>query len=131
MLAELRIIGNVGRVDQMRYLDSGLAVFSFTVAASRTGKNKEKETTWFRVSVFDKQAETCNQYLTVGRQVYVEGRLAPDAATGGPKTYQKKDGTVGANYDVVANRVLFLGAKPEDSVSIGKQEKVDTDDVPF
>src|SRR3972149_11971043 len=81
------IVGNLGKDPEMRYTPSGQAVTSFSVATSRqyTGQNgqKVKETIWFRVSAWGKQAETCNQYLRKGSKVLVEGRLTPDPGSGG------------------------------------------------
>ena len=85
----LIVVGNLGRDPEMRYTPSGQAVTSFSVATSRqyTSSNGQlvKETVWFRVSAWGKQAETCNQYLKKGSKVLVEGRLSPDQATGGAK----------------------------------------------
>jgi single-strand DNA-binding protein len=111
------IIGNLGKDPEMRYTPSGQAVTSFNVATSRkyTANNGQvvKETVWFRVSAWGKQAETCNQYLKKGSKVMVEGRLVPDPVSGGPKTYTKKDGTTGASFDVSATTVHFLSSRTE------------------
>ena len=136
----LIIVGNLGKDPEMRYTPSGQAVTSFNVASSRqyTGSNGQtvKETAWFRISAWGKQAETCNQYLKKGSKVLVEGRLVPDLATGGPKTYTKKDGTAGASYDVYANTIRFLssraegeapGAVSEDAAAPAASE----DEIPF
>jgi single-strand DNA-binding protein len=101
----------------MRYTPNGTAVTQLSVATSRkwtdaSGQLKE-ETAWFRVSVFGKQAETCNQYLAKGRKVLVEGDLIVDERTGGPRVYQRKDGTYGASFEVRANTVRFLSPKGE------------------
>ena len=73
------VIGNLGRDPEMRYTPNGQSVTSFSVASNRkyttaTGERRE-ETEWFNVSAWGKLGETCNQYLTKGSQVYVEGRL--------------------------------------------------------
>jgi single-strand DNA-binding protein len=119
----LIIVGNLGRDPEMRYTPNGQAVTSFSVATSRqyTSSNGQlvKETVWFRVSAWGKQAETCNQYLKKGSKVLVEGRLSPDQATGGPKTFMRKDGTAGASYDVTANMVRFLTSRTESESSAG------------
>jgi len=101
----------------MRYTPNGTAVTTFPVATSRrwtdaSGTLKE-ETAWFRVSVFGKQAETCNQYLAKGRKVLVEGELAVDEKTGGPRVYTRKDGTAGASFEVRGSTVRFLTSKSE------------------
>jgi single-strand DNA-binding protein len=72
-----------------------------------------KETIWFRVSVWGKQAETCSQYLRKGRSVLIEGRLVPDPKTGGPRIWQGQNGP-GASYEVSANTVRFLGRSEEE-----------------
>lgn len=115
MYQKLTIVGNTGRDPEMRYLANGTAVTSLSVASNRkwndkaTGEQKE-ETTWFRVSVFGAQAETVNQYVRKGRQVLVEGRLNPDATTGGPRLFTRQDGSVGTSYEVIADTVRFLGS---------------------
>jgi single-strand DNA-binding protein len=73
-----------------------------------SGEQKE-EVTWFRVSVWGKQAEAANQYLEQGRQVLVEGRIQPDPDTGGPRLWTRQDGTIGASFEIRAFRVVFLG----------------------
>ncbi len=119
MYQRLVLVGNLGRDPEMRYTPNGTAVTQLSVATSRkwtdaSGQLKE-ETAWFRVSVFGKQAETCNQYLAKGRKVLVEGDLVVDEKTGGPRVYQRKDGTYGASFEVRANTVRFLSPKGEGS----------------
>ncbi|MCI0519757.1 MAG: single-stranded DNA-binding protein [Chloroflexi bacterium] len=108
------IAGNLGKDPEMRYTPSGQAVTNFNVATSRqyTGSdgNLVKETIWFRISAWGKQAETCNTYLKKGSKVLVEGRLVPDAATGGPRIWTRQDGTSGASFEVSANTVRFLSS---------------------
>ena len=123
MYQNITIIGNLGRDPEMRFSPSGDPVTTFSVAVSRKLKDAE-ETTWFRVSVWDKQAEACNQYLRKGSKVFVTGRLVPDKATGGPRVYQRDDGTWGASFEIMASEVKFLDSKPE-------QARQDDDFVPF
>jgi single-strand DNA-binding protein len=123
MYHTLIIVGNLGKDPEMRYLASGQAVTTFSVATSRqyTGSDGQmvKETVWFRITVWGKQAETCNQYLKKGRQVLVEGRLSPDQATGGPRVWSRQDGTAAASYEVTANTVRFLGRAGDEGSSQG------------
>lgn len=111
------IAGNLGKDPEMRYTPSGQAVTSFSVATSRkyTASNGEQvnETIWFRVSAWGKTAETCNQYLKKGSKVLVEGRLTPDKNTGGPRIWQKQDGTSGASFEVTAATVRFLSSRSD------------------
>ena len=116
MYSKIIIIGNLGSNPEMRFTPNGDPVTTFSVATSRKYGEKD-ETTWFRVSVWGKQAESCNQYLHKGSKVLVEGRLKAE-----PPVFQKKDGTWASSYEVTAENVRFLS---------GKDEPVVTDDVPF
>ena len=112
MYHKLTIVGNLGKDPEMKYTTDGKAVTTFSVAAS----NRKDETVWYRVTTWDKQAETCNQYLHKGSKVLVEGALKADAQ-GNPRVYQKKDGTWAASFDVAAENVRFLSSRgePEDA----------------
>lgn len=113
MYQKLIIAGHLGKDPEMRYASNGDAVTNLSVATNRKYTDKSgqlvKETTWFRVSVWGKQAETCNQYLKKGGAVLVEGRLNADKETGGPRLYTKSDGTSGASFEITATDVKFLG----------------------
>jgi single-strand DNA-binding protein len=111
MYAKIIIIGNLGSNPEQRFTPSGDPVTSFSVATSRKYGEKD-ETTWFRVSVWGKQAESCSKYLSKGSKVLVEGRLRPDAS-GNPTTFQRKDGTTGASFEVTAENVRFLDGKAD------------------
>jgi single-strand DNA-binding protein len=112
MYQHLTIIGNLGRDPEMRYTPSGTPVTQLNIATNRVYKDangqQQKETCWFRVSVFGKTAENCAQYLQKGRMVLVEGSLRPDPKTGGPRIWDKQDGTKGASFEVFANVVKFM-----------------------
>ena len=111
MYQKLLLIGNLGYTPDTRFTAKGDSVTSFSVATSlRYGETDE--TTWFRVSVWGKQAESCNQYLHKGSKVLVEGRLRPDE-NGNPKAFQRKDGTTGASFEVTAENVRFLDGKAD------------------
>ena len=140
MFHTLIIVGNVGRDPEMRYTPSGQAVTSFSVASNRkyTSSNGEQvnETIWFRVSAWGKQAEVCNQFLKKGSRVLIEGRLTPDRTTGGPRLWQKQDGTSAASFEVTAQTVRFLTTRAEsESATAGDSGDMATapaeDDIPF
>ncbi len=141
MYHTLIIVGNVGKDPEMRYTPSGQAVTSFSVATNRqyTASNGEqvKETIWFRVSAWGKQAEVCNQYLRKGAKVLIEGRLTPDKNTGGPRIWSKQDGTAGASFEVTASTVRFLSSRGEGESGpvaggdMGMAEMPPEDDIPF
>jgi len=114
MYQKLTIIGNLGRAPEMRYTPSGQAVTNLSVATTRkwtsnSGEKKE-QTTWFRVAVWGKQAETCQQYLAKGRQVLVEGNLVVDEETGGPRVWVDQNGKARASFEINAHEVKFLGS---------------------
>jgi len=131
------IVGNLGRDPEMRYTPSGQAVTNFSVAANRqyTGSDgvPVKETIWFRVSTWGKTAEVCNQYLKKGQKVLIEGRLVPDAATGGPRIWNRQDGTPAAQFEVSANTVRFLSVRGEEEGELpaGEPSLGGEEDIPF
>ena len=97
------LIGRLTRDPELRYSSGNqMAIAKFTVAIDRPQRaGREKETDFPRVTVFGKQAENCEKFLTKGRLVAVQGRLQ----TG---SYQDKDGKTVYTTDVVADRVEFL-----------------------
>ena len=105
------IVGYCGSNPEQRFTPNGDPVTTFSVATSRKYGEKD-ETTWFRVSVWGKQAESCSKYLSKGSKVLVEGRLRPDAS-GNPTTFQRKDGTWSASFEVTAENVRFLDGKAD------------------
>ena len=141
MYQQLTIVGYLGNDPVMRFTPSGQAVTSFSIATSRSYTNnagqKVDETTWFRVSVWGAQAESCNQYLSKGRPVLVVGRLRPDPQSGGPRVFTRKDGTTGASYEVNAINVRFLPGGRGDAAGDYTQDMGDIeggaedDDIPF
>ena len=134
MYQKMIIIGNLGSDPEMRYMADGTAVTNFSVATNRRFKRGEKtvdETTWFRVSVWGRQAETANQYLSRGRKVMIEGRLRPDPETGSPRTYQRNDGSFGASFELTADNVQFLGGRDEPAEAQPATQAVAVDDIPF
>ena len=132
------IVGNLGRDPEMRFLPSGQPVTSFSMASSRSYTNsqgeKVDETLWFRVSVFGKMAETCNQYLHKGSKVLVEGRLQADK-NGSPRIWTRQDGTPGVSFEVTAQTVRFLSTRGESAGDAGSGGEMggseDTGDIPF
>jgi single-strand DNA-binding protein len=134
------LVGNLGRDPEMRYTPSGQAVTNFSVAVNDNYTNssgeKVERTIWVRVSTWGKQAENCNQYLKKGRKVLVEGRLVPDPSTGGPRVWNRQDGTPSASFEVSASIVRFLSSRGEDdsgNVPPGEATGLpeDTGDIPF
>ena len=128
------IVGNLGRDPEMRYAPNGNAVTSLSVASNRqytdSSGQKVKETTWFRVSVWGKQAENVNTYLQKGSSVLVEGELRPDKETGNPRTFTRADGSIGTSYEVNARTVRFLSTKGS-SVDSSSDSGGTDEEIPF
>jgi len=104
-LNRVEIIGNCGKEPEMRFTPSGKSITSFSVAVN--SKFGESETTeWFNIVAWNKLAETCNQYLQKGQQVFVEGRLQT-------RSWEGQDGEKKYRTEVIANRVLFLGQRKQ------------------
>jgi single-strand DNA-binding protein len=134
MYHKILIVGNLGKDPEMRYTPSGQAVTSFSVAANRqytaSDGQQVKETIWFRVSAWGRQAEACNQYLQRGSRVLVEGRLSADPATGAPRIWTRQDGSPGASFEVTAATVRFLSSKAEEDAFAPDESAVE-EDIPF
>jgi single-strand DNA-binding protein len=134
MFHTLILIGNLGKEPEMRFTNSGQPITTLSVATNRryNGANGQpvNETTWFRVSVWGKQAESCNQYLHKGSRVVVEGRLTPDAETGGPHIWET-NGKVGASYEVTASTVRFLTGREEHDDNEPVLNSGGDSDIPF
>ncbi len=117
MYQKLFLIGNLGRDPELKYSANGIPLANFPIATNHKWTDPEgklqEETVWFRISVYGKQAEVCSEYLTKGQKVLVEGALVGDE-NGGPRVYERKDGTHGASFDVRATTVRFLSAKAKD-----------------
>jgi single-strand DNA-binding protein len=142
MYQKIIVVGNLGGDPEMRYMPDGTAVTNFSLATNRRWNDRQTgqpvdETTWFRVSVWGRRAEVANQYLQKGSRVLVEGRLRPDPASGGPRTYTRQDGTVGASFEINADNFSFVGTRDDvssmddgDSFSGGAPVE-EEDDIPF
>ena len=113
------IVGYLGRDPEIRYTADGTPVCSFTVATTEKKKDKSGElqdsTTWFRVTTWRRQAELANQYLSKGKQVYLEGKLSL-------QEFQDKDGNNRTSLEVTASEVHFLGSRGDEVGSSSNRE---------
>lgn len=132
-LNKVMIIGRLGKEPEMRYTANGNAVTTFTVASGRQRKTAEgdvrEETEWFRVVTWSKLAEICNQYLSKGSRVYIEGRLQT-------RSWEGQDGQKRWSTEVVANDMIILDnrAKDVDRAPVEEDEfsfDAGPDDIPF
>lgn len=139
MFHKVLLVGNLGRDPEMRYTPSGTPVTNLSVATNEawtdSAGQRQERTIWWRVSVFGKQAEACNEYLKKGRQVLVEGRINADPKTGGPRIYQRQDGTAGASFEVTAMNVRFLGSRTDSGAAAadyeGGEPPAEESEIPF
>ena len=120
------LMGNCGRDPEARYLPSGSAVATVTLATSTRRKDKAtgemvKETQWHRLNFFDRLAEICGEYVKKGSQIYVEGRLRYGK-------YTDKDGIERNTVDIMVSEMQLLGSRqgtgtPEGCTSTGSYTK--------
>jgi single-strand DNA-binding protein len=140
VLNKCMVIGNLGADPEMRYTANGSAVTTFRVAVNeswtdRDGQRQE-HTEWFRIVTWNRLAETCAQYLTKGRQVYVEGRLRT-------RQWEDQQGQTRYMTELIADNVRFLGGgqggqgsggaafAPGMAVGPDSEGDIDPDDLPF
>jgi len=135
------LIGRLGADPEVRYTPSGVAVANFNIATSEewkdkdTGEKKER-TEWHRIVVWSKLGELCGEYLSKGRQVYIEGRLQT-------RSWDDRDGNKRYTTEIIATDVQFLGgrdAAPESKGAGGASasdlasspiQAPEDDDIPF
>lgn len=132
------LIGNLGADPEIKYLSNGTTVANFRIATSenrvnRASGEKTTITEWHRIVAFGRLAEICGEYLSKGKQVYVEGRLRT-------RSWEDKDGNRRSTTEIVATQMQMLGAPggaptvpPEVEKESFDQEFVPgpDDDVPF
>ncbi len=101
------LVGNLGRDAELRYTPGGAAVATLSLATTETWNDKEgqrqEKTEWHRVVLWGKQAETLNQYLQKGKQIYVEGRLQT-------RQWDDKDGNKRYTTEIRGDRIVLLSS---------------------
>ena len=102
------LVGNLGRDPEMRHTQSGQAVANFTLATNRRWRDKDgqqqEQTEWHRIVAWGRLAEICTEYLTKGKQVYVEGRLQT-------RDWEDRDGNKRYTTEIVALDMQMLGRR--------------------
>jgi single-strand DNA-binding protein len=113
------IVGNLGRDPELRYTPQGNAVCNFSMATNEKRRDKAGElqdiTTWFRVTLWGRQAENASKYLQKGSAVYIEGRLRVDEWT-------DRDGNARQTLDVNATDMQFLGGGRSDDYGPSQED---------
>ncbi|NRF71382.1 single-stranded DNA-binding protein [Aquincola sp. S2] len=131
-LNKVMLIGNLGRDPEVRYTPNGSTVCNFSIATTRAWKNKEsgerqEETEWHRIVLFDRLAEVAGEYLKKGRSVYIEGRLRT-------RKWTDKDGVERFTTEIYGEQLQMLGSRPDadGSIPAGDASELDPmDDIPF
>src|ERR1044072_5150570 len=134
------VVGYLGRDPRLRYTPDGTPVCNFTIATTKRKKDKSGEfqdhTTWFRVNLWRRQAEVASQYLSKGKQVYVEGRLSQSE-------YQDRDGNTRTSLEISATDIQFIGPRGEENAAPREERAskasaqpepagpITDDDIPF
>src|SRR6478735_3392120 len=143
------LVGNLGRDAEVRYTPGGAAVARFSIATTEVwndkGGQRQERTEWHNVDLWGKQAESLNEYLVKGKQVYVEGRLQTDE-------YTDKEGQKRKTTRVRCDKVVLLGSgagrgggmsrssgeenmgmssHPPASAQDGPEQALTDDDIPF
>jgi single-strand DNA-binding protein len=126
-LNKVMIIGRLGRDPEMRYTPSGRPVTTFSVATSRSWNTSDgerrQETEWFNVVAWGNLAEICNQYLTKGKQVFIEGRLQT-------RSWEDSEGNRNSSVEINANEMIMLGDRKSANRPSGEEESQE-DEFPF
>jgi len=135
------LVGNLGRDPELRYTAQGTPVCSFSMATNERRKDRNGEmqdhTTWFRITLWNRMAETASQYLQKGKQVYIEGRLRVEE-------YIDRDGKPRHSLEVFATDMHFIGSRGDDaqpyeraasagasSAPADSQADLSDEDIPF
>jgi len=126
MLNQIVLIGRLVRDPELRYTPNGVPVAQFALAVDRpfTNAQGQRETDFFDIVVWRKQAELVSTHLQKGRLVAVQGLLQT-------RSYETPEGQRRKVYEIVADRVTFLDRKPSTSDSMGEEVEVSEDDIPF
>ena len=103
------VLGNLGRDPEVKYAPSGTAICNLSVATARSWKNKttgerEEETEWHRVVLYDRLAEVAGEYAKKGKPIYIEGRLKT-------RKWTDKDGVERYTTEIVAESLQLLGGR--------------------
>lgn len=120
MVNRVILIGRLGRDPELRHTQNGQAVANFTIATSERWKDKDGErqekTEWHMIVAWGKLAEICSEYLSKGRQVFVEGRIQS-------REWEDKEGEKRRTTEIVAQTVQMLGSRSESGSDEGRNER--------
>ncbi len=132
------LVGNLGKDPEVKHLDSGTTVASFSLATTETYKDKEgkraQQTEWHNIVVWRKLAEVAEKYLTKGSKIYLEGKIRT-------RSWEDKEGNKRYTTEIIADNFTMLDGKKDDvtldtsvsdmPASNGNIQDAPTDDLPF
>lgn len=122
MFNRVILVGNLTRDPEMRYTPNGVAICHFGMATNR--KYGDKEEVFFgEITVWNKQAESCEKYLKKGSKVIVDGRLVTES-------WQTEDGSKKSKTRITADNVRFMDSKPKEEHR-GSDTTADEGEMPF
>lgn len=123
------LVGNLGADPEVKFLGSGTQVANFRMATTENRVNRSGEkvamTEWHRVVAFGRLAEICGQYLSKGKQVYIEGRIRT-------RTWEDKDGNRRYTTEIIASQMQMLGSPgaPVEGAVSEREMDIDHDVAP-
>ena len=125
------LIGRLARTPEIRYTQNGTAVANFTIATSdewvdKTTNEKKERVEWHRIVAWNKLGEICGEYLSKGRQVYIEGKLQTRSWV--------KDDIKRYITEIIVSNVQFLGKRSDDTtqdIPVGPEPEMPDEDIPF
>lgn len=126
------LLGNVGNAPEMRYTPSGNPVTTFSLATNRKFKGQDgevkEEVAWHNIVTWNKSAEFCNQYLSKGSTVHIEGRIHY-------RSWDGQDGQKHYRTEIIASRVILLDKKQGANTKVENQEEpqgeIEPNDIAF
>ncbi|MEA1877553.1 MAG: single-stranded DNA-binding protein [Bacteroidota bacterium] len=111
------LLGNVGKDPEVRFLDGGVSVASFSLATTENYKNKAGErvsqTEWHNIVVWRHLADLADKYISKGQKLYIEGKITN-------RTWEDKEGNKRYTNEIVASTIELLGRKGDDNASSSK-----------
>jgi len=127
MLNKAMLIGRLGKDPQIKELESGSKIASFSLATDASYKdkqgNKVEKTEWTNIVYFGKQADLIERYVKKGSMIYVEGKIST-------RSYEK-DGQTKYVTEIIGNQVTFLGGNHSEKPNSSKHGLIENNDLPF
>ena len=121
------LIGRLGKDPEVKYTTSGAPVAKFTLATDEVFKDRageqQKHTEWHNIVAWNRLAEICGEYLTKGKQIYIEGSIRS-------RQWEDQSGNKRTSYEIVAREMKMLGSKADSPSPLGRTISPMTDRTP-